>query len=180
MDIVQQRPGLLLKQLCFLGWKCPVFLQVQLWYLSINFLQILGTATAVLPFSPEHPLPPALPHLQLVSLRAPWAAAASPSVPSSVHAAKPQRTQEWKREKPVAQEGCSGRTRLCLAPGEVGVSPEWGAGAVRRVTSCQEASAGGWGRKSKGEVVVAAPVPTKNNKPLGSPVRAFAVGERLL
>lgn len=62
MDIEQQRPGLLLKQLCFLGWKCPVFLQVQLWYLSINFLQILGTATAVLPFSPEHPLPPALPH----------------------------------------------------------------------------------------------------------------------
>lgn len=62
MDIVQQRPGLLLKQLSFLGCKCPVFLQVQVWYLSINFLQVLGTATAVLPFSPEHPLPPALPH----------------------------------------------------------------------------------------------------------------------
>lgn len=131
MDIVQQRPGLLLKQLCFLGWKCPVFLQVQLWYLSINFLQILGTATAVLPFSPEHPLPPALPHLQLVSLRAPWAAAASPSVLSSVRAVKPRRTQEWKREKPVAQEGCSGRTRL---------SCTWRSGGEPRVGSwgCQE------------------------------------------
>lgn len=62
IEVVQQRPGLLPKPFGFLGCKCPAFLQVQLWYLSINLLQILGTAAAVLPSSPEHPRPSALPH----------------------------------------------------------------------------------------------------------------------
>lgn len=57
-----QGQRLLPKQFGFLGCECPAFLQVQLWYLSINLLQTLGTATAVLPFSLEHPLPSALPH----------------------------------------------------------------------------------------------------------------------
>lgn len=51
IEIVQQRPGLVPEQFGFLGCACPAFLQVQLWYLLINSLQILGTATAVLPFS---------------------------------------------------------------------------------------------------------------------------------
>lgn len=66
---------------------------------------------------PQLSFPPALsthfllPYLilQLLSLGAPWAAAASPSVLSvlsAVHAATPQRKQEWKRKKPVAQ-GCA-------------------------------------------------------------------------
>lgn len=62
IEIVQQRPGLLPEGFGFLGCECPAFLQVQLWFFSINLLQILGTAAAVLPFSLEHPLPSALPH----------------------------------------------------------------------------------------------------------------------
>lgn len=62
LEIVQQRSGLLPKQFGFLGCECPAFLQVQLWFLSVNLLQILGTATAVLPFILEHPLPSALLH----------------------------------------------------------------------------------------------------------------------
>lgn len=104
-EIVQQRPGLLPKLFAFLGRECPAFLLVQLWYLSTNLLQILGTATAVLPFRLEHPLPSALPHPAITvpqgTLRC---TAACTSVLSSVLSVKPQRIKERKRKKPVAQE----------------------------------------------------------------------------
>lgn len=53
-----------------------------------------------------------------------------------------------------------------------------GAGAE---TSCWDASAGGWLKKSnRRRGVVVAPVLTKKDKPSGSRTRAFAVGERIL
>lgn len=56
-----------------------------------------------------------------------------------------------------------------------------GAGAEKRVASCQDASAAGLVKKSNcSREVVASPVLTKNDKPLGFLARAFAVGERLL
>lgn len=56
-----------------------------------------------------------------------------------------------------------------------------GAGAERRVASCQDASAGGLVKKSScRSKVVVAPVLTKNDKLLGSLAGAFAVGERFL
>lgn len=138
-----QGSGLLLQQLCSLGCKCPAFLQVQ-----PGIYQLTSSRSWE---QPQLSFPPALsthfllPYLilQLLSLGAPWAAAASPSVLSvlsAVHAAKPQRKQEWKRKKPVAQEWCSGRDVLCPAPGDSGGEPGMGAGLVMRVRSCQDAS----------------------------------------